>query len=281
VYYTAVDETYFSTLGLPVVAGRGFSHDDSPQSPLVVIVSESFAKVIAGGESPIGHRLDETSGPIGEPWPVAEIVGVVPDVITNVNDPAPLVKYYALAQRRSSLTRTIVARGTDDGAAAAGAVMRVIKDMDQTLTPAPLLTLREQLGRQMNPQRFGIYVLGALGGIALLLTVLSTYVLASSMASMRRREMTIRASLGATGPQLGGLVLRETAMLVGIGLAAGLLLTWLGANTIRALLYRVEPLDTVTLATVCALILGMALLVSLRPALAAARVDFTRALREE
>jgi predicted permease len=281
VYYTAVDETYFATLELPILEGRGFSRDDTPQSPLVVVVSESFGRLIAGGNSPIGHRLDETSGPIGKPWPVAEIVGVVPDVITNVNDPAPLVKYYALAQRRPSQTRTVVVRATDDGPAAAGAVMRAIRDLDPALTPAPLLTLNEQIGRQMNPQRFGIYVLGALGTVALVLTVLGTYVLASSMAVMRRREMTIRASLGATGRHLGGLVLRETAVLVGIGLGVGLLLTWLGANTIRALLYRVEPLDAATLGTVSALILGLALAVSLRPALEAARVDFTKALREE
>jgi ABC-type antimicrobial peptide transport system permease subunit len=93
--------------------------------------------------------------------------------------------------------------------------------------------------------------------------------------------MTIRASLGATTRQLGGLVLRETTMLVGIGLGAGLLLSWLGANTIRALLYRVEPLDGATLTTVSALILGLALVVSLRPAFVASRVDFAKGLREE
>ena len=70
-------------------------------------------------------------------------------------------------------------------------------------------------------------------------------------------------------------------MLIGIGLGAGLVLTWLGAGTIRALLYRIEPLDPATLAAVAALILGCALLACLRPALEVARVDLMRALREE
>jgi len=133
----------------------------------------------------------------------------------------------------------------------------------------------------MSPQRFGIHVLGALGGIALLLTVLGTYVIAASMVVRRRRELGIRAALGARSSQLRALVLRDTARLVGIGLIAGLLLAMFGARLIRSLLYQVEPLDPVVLVTVAAGIFGLALLVSLRPALEATRVDLTRSLREE
>lgn len=132
----------------------------------------------------------------------------------------------------------------------------------------------------MNPVR-AEDVLGALGGIALLLTVLGTYVVAESMVVQRRREMGIRAALGAGNAQLRRLVLRDTTRLVGIGLAAGLVLAVLGARLIRSLLYQVEPLDPAVLATVSAAILGLALLVSVRPALDATRLDLTRSLREE
>jgi putative ABC transport system permease protein len=77
------------------------------------------------------------------------------------------------------------------------------------------------------------------------------------------------------------LVVRETALLVGLGLAAGLLLAWLGANTIRAFLFRIQPLDPVTLSMVAAIILLVSLGVSVRPALRAARVDLTEMLRSE
>jgi ABC-type antimicrobial peptide transport system permease subunit len=223
----------------------------------------------------------ETSRRPPDPPAVAEIVGVVPDVISNVNTTAPLVKYYSLAQREPAAYRTVVVRAAGDPSAAVRDTMAAIRELDSQVTAAAMLTLDEQIGRQMNPQRFGIYVLGALGGIALLLTVLGTYVLAASMASMRKREMSIRASLGASRAALGGLILGETARLIGAGLIAGLLAAWLGANTIRALLYRIEPLDAVTLAATCGVILGFGLIVSLRPALDAARVDFTRMLREE
>jgi ABC-type antimicrobial peptide transport system permease subunit len=124
-------------------------------------------------------------------------------------------------------------------------------------------------------------VLSALGGIALLLTVLGTYVIAQSMVVRRRRELGIRAALGAGAAQLRGLVLRDTARLVGIGLIAGLALAVAGARLIRSQLYQVEPFDPTVLVTAAAVIFGLALLVSLRPALEATRVDLTRSLREE
>jgi putative ABC transport system permease protein len=111
--------------------------------------------------------------------------------------------------------------------------------------------------------------------------VLGTYVLAETMAVMRTRELGIRAALGATSKSLTLLVLRESVVLVGLGLAAGLLLSYLGANVIRAFLFRVQPLDATTLAAAATLILLLAIAVSMRPALRAARVDLAEVLRSE
>jgi len=133
----------------------------------------------------------------------------------------------------------------------------------------------------MAPQRFGMHVMGALGLIAALLTVVGAYVMADSMAVLRRREMGMRAAFGARRAQLFACVLERTGRVVGIGLAAGLALSWMGASTIRAFLFRVEPLDPATLTTVGAAILVVTLAVSLKPALRAARVDLSQVLREE
>jgi putative ABC transport system permease protein len=105
--------------------------------------------------------------------------------------------------------------------------------------------------------------------------------LAESIAEMRRREMGIRAALGATRPALGRLLLWQTLRLVGVGLAIGFGLATLGANTIRAFLFQVQPFDPATLIGVSVTILGLALIVSLGPALAATRQDLARVLREE
>ena len=126
-----------------------------------------------------------------------------------------------------------------------------------------------------------MFVIGSLGAIALLLALLGTYVLAETMAVMRRRELGIRAALGATSKSLTILVLRESVVLVGLGLGIGLLLSYLGANVIRAFLFRVQPLDPATLAAAAALILLLATAISMRPALGAAQVDLAEVLRAE
>jgi ABC-type antimicrobial peptide transport system permease subunit len=104
--------------------------------------------------------------------------------------------------------------------------------------------------------------------------------MAASTASGRRRELAIRAALGATGWRLGSTILMETTQLVGLGILLGFGLAWLGANTIRAFLYGIEPFDPLTLVGVSALILLLAISISLKPALAAMRLDVARTLRE-
>jgi ABC-type antimicrobial peptide transport system permease subunit len=98
---------------------------------------------------------------------------------------------------------------------------------------------------------------------------------------VRRREFSIRRALGATRTRLGSLALAETVRLVGIGLVAGLALAWAGAGAIRTFLFRVEPLDPLVLLSVSTGILVVTLLVSLKPALDAARVDVAHLLRDQ
>ncbi len=273
----AIDPSFFSTIGLPIVSGRGFDGSDTAGSPPVVIVSESFARWIADGGSAIGRSL----GPFRGPSAVADIVGVVPDLISEVGTTEPFIVYQPFAQRRPSVSATLVLRAADDPGAAMREALAAVRALDTRVTLSQVTTLDERMAEQMSPQRFGIHVLGALGGIALLLTVLGTYVVAQSMVVRRRRELGIRAALGARSTQLRALVLRDTARLVGIGLIAGLVLAFAGARLIRSLLYHVEPLDPLVLVTTAAGIFALALLVSLRPAIEATRFDLTRSLREE
>ncbi len=279
--FAAVDEHYFQTIGLRVSAGRDFSRQDSARSPLVGIVSESFARAITTGRSAIGRRITMGYSRPPAPAPVVEIVGIVPDVITDVAELEPLVLYFPLAQQEPSTNHTLVFRASGDVTAAKREALATIRQIDPHVVPGVMVSIDDLLSMQMASQHFGVVILSALGVIAVLLTVLGTYVLAESMAVLRMREMGIRAALGASGRQLGAIVLAETARLVGFGLLVGLLLAWMGASTIRAFLFRVQPLDPATLAAVAALILLLALAVSLRPAWRAARVDLGTVLKEE
>ena len=156
-----------------------------------------------------------------------------------------------------------------------------MKDIDPQVVATPPRTLEERMAAQMGPQRLGMTVLGALGGIAILLTLLGTYVLAESMASARMKDMGIRAALGATRRQLGSIILADTARLAVIGVLAGLGLAWLGTTTIRSFLFQVQPFDPLTISIVATSMVALALAVSLRAALRVARVDLAQVLRHE
>jgi len=272
----SVDDFYFETMGIPVVAGRSFSADDGATATPVAIVSESFARQLAGGESAVGRRIAINPG---QPNDVREVVGVVKDVVTNVTVLEPLVIYAPLAQGEDSTFRSITARAAADADVTRIEITAAIRALDPSIMPAPFLTLDERILQQMAPQYFGALVLGSLGFIAIVLTLLGTYVVAESMAVARTREMGIRAALGARGGELARIVLGESARLVAIGLAMGLGLVWADANTMRALLFGVEPLDVATLAAAAALILILAMVMSLRPAMRAASVDLGTVLR--
>ena len=279
VSYIRVDPEYFRTMGIRQLDGRGFKPDDKQQSPPVAVVSESFARMLANGASALGYRIEGFST---SDAPVT-VVGVVADVVGNVTILEPLVIYLPLAQGRPRVYRDLAIRAapTSTVADVRRETLAAIKALDPQVAPTPLRTLEERVLAQMAPQQLGATVLGALGAIAVLLTLLGAYVIADSMATMRMREMGIRAALGATRRQLGTIVLAETARLVGAGVAAGLALAWLGASTIRSFLFQVQPLDPITLGGVSVLILTLALAVSVRAALRSARVDLSTVLKAE
>jgi hypothetical protein len=277
VAFVGIDDRYFQTTGIRVLRGRNFSIDDREKTPRVAIVSESYGRWLANGGDPVGHRIGDNR----QPPAVIEVVGVVSDVVTNVKVLQPLAMYMPIAQLPASPGRTLVVRASDDPERTVRETALLLTETLPTVTPAPILSMDDRIGRQMSAQRFGALVMGALGAIAALLTVLGIYVLAESMAVLRTREMGIRAALGATGRQLGGIVLAETARLVGIGLAVGLLLAWMEADLIRSFLFRVQPSDPITIGGVTIAIVAIAVVVSLKPALRAARTDLAQVLRDE
>jgi hypothetical protein len=278
VAFQHVGDSYFSTMRMPILRGRHFSRDDVGGAPLAGIVSESFARMIGSGNEVLGRHIVMVFGGRLD----IQIVGVVDDLFSDIRDAEPLALYMPMAQQaQPPANRTLVFRAADDVGAARREVIAAVRRLDASLQLPVGFTLDERLLRQMAPQQFGLFVLGSLGGIALLLTVLGTYVLAETMAVMRTRELGIRAALGASTQSLTILVLRESAVLVGLGLGAGLLLSFLGAHVIRTFLFRVQPLDPATLGSVATLILLLAVAISMRPALRAARVDLAEVLRSE
>jgi putative ABC transport system permease protein len=278
--YTPVDEHYFQTMGMRVVRGRDFTRDDRVDTDKVIIVSESLGRLIAGGGDPVGHRVKEPFSQRGKPAAVATVVGVVPDVVTNVTVMQPLSIYYAASQWTPTASRGLLIRATGDVDLAKAAAAAAIRELDPAVVPGPMPTFQQRITKQMAPQQFAALVLGVLGAIAVLLTVLGAYVLAESMAALRHRETGIRAALGASRGALTKMLAGQTMRLIGAGLLVGFGLSWAAAGLVRGFLFQVEPLDPTTLIASSALIVTTAFAVSLRPALVAARADLTKLLKD-
>ena len=279
VTFLGVDPDYHRVMQLRLLSGRTFSPADREGSPPVAIVSESLARVLTGSRDAVGRHVASAGRVNAQP---VQIVGVISDLVDVVTQLDPLVVYLPLAQTPPSARGDFVVRvATGQVGTVRREIAGVFAALDPAILPRPVQTLEERIGRQMQSQQFAGTVLGALGAIAVLLTLLGAYVLADSMATMRMREMGIRAALGATRRQLGSIVLAETGRLIGIGILAGLGLAWLAAGTIRAFLFQVQPLDPITLGGASALILSLTLAVSLRAALRVARVDLAQVLRSE
>jgi putative ABC transport system permease protein len=280
VRFNAIDPAYFRAVGLAVTSGRAFSADDGPEAPRVTIVSQSLAKLIARGNTAIGRRIEMPVRSKTKPSDVVTVVGVVPDVVLDLTLLEPLAMYFPTGQRDIGTYRTLTVRARNaDGLRRD--LLTTTRQIDPGVVLRTPLTLRERIDQQMGPQRLGSAVLGAFGGIALLLTVLGTYLLADSMVTLRTQEMGIRVALGATTQQVAGAIVSEMGRLVTAGLAAGLALAFLGADTLRSFLFQVQPLDPLTLGIVAAAILAVSLAAVFRPALRLARLEVARVLRHE
>jgi putative ABC transport system permease protein len=280
VAFTALHGAYFETLGLAVVEGRPFGSGDTANSPPVGVVSESFGRFLAGGASAIGHRVRMPFGS-GPAATEVTIVGVVQDYITSVRQLQPLTVYLpAVQHQRFSTPNTLVVLAAGDGRAAAREIISAARAIDPVPVPR-IATLKDSLYAQMRPQQLGATVLGALGVIAALLTLLGLYVIAESTAAQRTRELGIRAALGATRRDLRALLLRDNLRLAAIGALLGLAAVYAGAETIRAFLFGVESFDPLTLTVVPSAMVVLAVLVGLGPAIRASRADLAQVLRAE
>jgi hypothetical protein len=273
-----VDTRYFATMGLPIRAGRAFRAGDEASVLPLAVVSESLGRLIERGGAAIGRRISFVFGRLED----FEVVGVVTDH-RLVGEHVALA-IYALEEhlRVNTYGRTAYVRSaTSDTTQAARALRDAVEEVDERGLVASVRLMREVILDQMSTQVFGLSVMAALGTIALVLTGVGIYVLAETIARSRRREMSIRAALGASVWQMASSLIVESFRLVGIGTLLGLGIAWLGAGAIQAFLVGIQPMDWVTLVSVSALIFLLAVAVGLEPAFAAVRADVASTLREE
>jgi predicted permease len=276
VRFKAVSPDYFAAMGLNVTNGRGPDGRDTASGPPVAIASASLARALDAGGNVVGHAIAIPGrGAAGR----LIIIGVVPDVIDDVDSLRPLALYMPMGQRPPTPYRSVILRAAGEVDAARLAALDAARALDRAVAVPALPTLREDIEHQMEPQRMGSALLGVLGTVAVLLTIVSTYVLATAGAVARTSEVGIRLALGAPRRHVVGVLLRGALRPLVVGLAIGLTLVWSGAGALRALLFQVEPTDLWTLIEVVALLTVITVAASLAPAVSASRIDVACALR--
>jgi len=276
-----VSAGYFRTMGTPLLAGRDFDERDTPGAEKVVIVTQLFAQKFFAGQNPIGRtfQIDE---PPARPRPLCRIIGVVKDTkYTDLREAFVPLAYFASSQAlkpdpflqvalRSNAPLTTI---TPAATAALGQVNSGIVVQFQTLPSM----VRDSLVRE----RLMATLSGFFGALAALIATIGLYGVMSYMVARRRNEIGIRIALGADRRAVVRMVMREASMLLIAGVAVGTVLAIAAARTAATLLFGLHPADPATLASAAAGLGIVALLASYLPALRAARLEPTEALREE
>ena len=280
-YYQAVTLDYFATMGTPIVRGRGFTTADLAGPP-VVVVNETFARLVWPGETAIGKCIRLGSNP-----ECREIVGVVPEAkrFAVVEDPNLIVyllfRPEDIASDFGATISAILLRPTGRPADLVTAVQREMQNTAPDLPFAGVMPLADLVAPSMRPWRLGATMFGLFGGLALVLAAVGLYGVLSYSVTRRRREIGLRVALGASVRHVVQLVVGQGLRLVAVGLAAGLLGSLAAGRAIKSLLYGVSPADPLVLAAVVALLLIVAGVASWVPARRASKVDPMVALRAE
>ncbi|MFI5103686.1 MAG: ADOP family duplicated permease, partial [Terriglobales bacterium] len=279
VRYNAVGVRYFETMRVPLLRGRTFTEQDNDQAPRVAVVNEAMAHKFWPNEDAIGKRFS-VEGPGG---PFMEIVGLTKQgkYTGPAEDPTPF--FYVPMEQGNELIGTIQVRTAGDPESMGPELVRQIHALAPTL---PIVDLQgmDSVLQGVNGLflfRMATRFSGALGMVGLMLAMVGVYGVISYAAALRTHEIGVRMALGADRGSILKMVLRQGFVLIGIGVAAGLVLAVLAGLAIKVMLVNVSPADPVTLAVASAFLCAVGLLASFIPARRAMNIEPLKALRQD
>jgi putative ABC transport system permease protein len=273
---------YAESIGLRLQQGRLFNEGDVGAGIRPMIVNDEFVRRYFPHATVIGRRFRNLYP--SDPPMETEIIGIVGAVLKDGNDRRPEPEVYfvhATGNRRIAGAINFVMRTSVDPSTLAAAIREVIRDADRTATIGTIEPLADRVSISIAQPRFATTVLLAFAGTALLLASIGLYGVLSYAVSQRRRELGVRAALGASRVQLLYLILTEGLSVTLTGLVVGLAASAALTRFMQAALFGVGPLDTTSFVVAPVALILVALAACLRPAIHAASVDPATALRME
>jgi putative ABC transport system permease protein len=280
--YQVVSGGYFSTLDLPILAGRSFDRRDTKDGVKVCIVNEAFARSLQG-RSPIGLRvaLRPASTPQAAPA-VLEIVGVARQVKGRPDEAKDFVQVYApMAQDLSDDVFLVVRPSSGRAEALTAGVRAAISrvDKEQLVSVRNVETLEDIAWRATGRHRFRAVLVTAFATLALVLAMVGVFGILGYSVQQHVRDFGVRRALGATTNDILRLVMSNAARVILTGAAIGLALSIAGGRLIQTMLFGVRPLDPATFAFVSVALTITAAIAIAGPAWRASRIDPAAALR--
>lgn len=282
----SISAGYLNTMHIPLRRGRDFSSADAPDRPATAIISESMAKRFWPNEDAIGKHLTMTFNP----GKVREVIGIVGDIKLTGLDTASSDATIYLPMSQTSVapyedwrpfSMQLAVRATSQPANLTSAVTAAIHSIDSTQPVVDVLTMDDVIASSLSQRRFSMLLLAAFAILALLLAAVGIYSVLSFAVRRRVREIGIRVALGAEMKDILRLVVTEGMKPALLGLALGVAGALALGRVVASFIYGIAAYDPLTFAAVAMLLGAVALLASIIPAYRAARIEPTRALREE
>jgi putative ABC transport system permease protein len=274
-----VQPLYFETMNIPLRQGRTFSEEDNdPKAPLRFVINDALARQVYPNESPIGKRLVVL---MKNENPPGEIIGVVGDIKHgSLSDKVRPMVYYSQAHLSFGFG-TLVAHTSVDPLSLARAVIDVAHQMDPELPVSEVGTMQRWVDESLSRTKFQTALLSIFAGLALALAALGIYGVMSYGVAQRTHEIGVRVALGAQRGQVARMILSRALILTLTGLMLGLTGALALGRYLDTLLFEIKPADSVTLASVTLVLLGVALLAAMFPTARATKVDPIVVLRYE
>jgi len=273
-----VTPDYFTTLGIPLIAGRGFTERDDEDASLVAVIDDRVARTIWPGESAIGKRFREPEWRGGD-W--VEVIGVVGHVRTAGLEIDPLPQIYWSYRQWTQDRMVLAVRSEVESEALIAPVVNAVRSVDPNQSVYDVRTMTRIIDQSQARRRLTTMLMVGFGGASLLLAAVGIYGVVAFGVTQRTREFGIRLAVGATRRDVTRLVFWQGTSMALAGSAAGLVLAIAAAGAMRSLVYEVAPRDIWSMVGATALLIFVAAVASYTPARRASTVDPGVTLRFE